>query len=430
MEKTHYQHGFLNHFETEARAGALPHGQNSPQKSPLGLYAEQLTGSAFTMPRHRNLKSWLYRIKPSVVQGKFVEIGHGTWISDAAQGRVVKTPQAMRMNPYPEATKPTDFVDSLYTYAINGSAASASGSAIHLYAFNQSMKNRYLYNADAEMMLVPESGEMTVHTELGALELSPLHIGVIPRGMKFRIELTSKHARGYVCENFGQPFQLPELGPIGANGLAHPRDFETPIAAFENLEGDFELLARYQGSLWQARIGHSPLDVVAWHGNYAPYRYDLRKFNTINTVSYDHPDPSIFTVLTSPSTLAGTANLDFVIFPPRWMVAEHTFRPPYYHRNVMNEFMGLITGAYDAKAEGFKPAGASLHNCMTGHGPDAQAFEKASSTPLAPERYENTMAFMWESYLAFWPTEQLLKNPKLVDQNYVECWQGLPKLFK
>jgi len=432
MENLRYHHGFCNHFETEAKTGALPRGQNSPQSPAFGLYAEQLSGSPFTAPRHRNLKSWLYKIRPSVVQGAFEEVGHATWISDVTRGKVVKTPQALRFHPYPEANEKTekkDFLESLFTYAINGSATQGSGSAIHLYSFNQSMKNRFLYNADAEMMLVPESGEIVVHTELGTMELSPLFIGVIPRGVKFKVELKSPTARGYLCENFGSPFQLPELGPIGANGLANPRDFEVTTARFEDLEGDFELFGRYQGSLWRAPITHSPLDVVAWHGNYAPYRYDLRKFNTINTVSFDHPDPSIFTVLTSLSAIPGTANLDFVIFPPRWMVAEHTFRPPYYHRNVMNEFMGLIQGQYDAKAEGFKPAGASIHNCFTGHGPDAEGFQKASEAELKPQKYADTMAFMWESCHAFWPTEQVLRSP-MNDTRYFECWQGLPKRFK
>lgn len=430
-----YLNGFRNHFETEARPGALPHGQNSPQKIEMGLYAEQINGTAFTAPREKNLKSWLYKIRPSVVQGHFQEIGHGTWFSDPNRGRFSKTPEALRFNPYPLAneTIKIDFIDSIFTYAINGNACTQSGCAIHLFAFNQSMQKRYSYNADAEMMLVLQQGEIIVHTEMGKLELSPLFIGVIPRGIKYRIEIKgTPSVRGYLLENFGLPFQLPELGPIGANGLAHARDFEIPVAAYEDFgsSDDYELIARYQGSLWRAPLTHSPLDTVAWHGNYTPYRYDLRKFNTINTVSYDHPDPSIFTVLTSPSAIAGTANIDFVIFPPRWMVAENTFRPPYYHRNVMNEFMGLIKGVYDAKEEGFKPGGASLHNAFTGHGPDSTVFEKASSAKLAPVKIEETMAFMWESNLAFWPSEQALHKKDLLEKSYTDCWQKLPAHFK
>jgi homogentisate 1,2-dioxygenase len=421
------QHGFGNHFESEALPGVLPRGQNSPQQVARGLYAEQLSGSPFTAPRHRNLKTWLYKIRPSVVQGEFVEVGHATWISDPTRGRFIRTPQALRFHPFPEASTPVDFLDSLFTYAMNGSPLTGTGCALHLYAFNRNMDQRTLYNADGEFMIVPESGALHLHTELGVLELTPQQIGVVPKGMKFRIQLApgNDRARGYVCENFGLPFQLPELGPIGANGLAHPADFETPTARFEQGEGPGELFARYQGSLWRAETPDSPLDTVAWRGNYVPYRYDLRKFNTINTVSFDHPDPSIFTVLTSPSPVHGTANIDFVIFPPRWMVAENTFRPPYYHRNVMNEFMGLITGKYDAKEEGFLPGGASLHNAFTGHGPDAEGFEKGSHAELKPVRYENTLAFMWESQFAFWPSEQALKKTGLLDRHYRECWQSL-----
>ena len=426
-----YLHGFGNHFESESRPGILPQGRNSPQKVESGLFAEQINGSAFTSPRSHNLKTWLYKISPSVIQGRFAEVGHTTWISDASLGRVIRTPEALRFHPYPEASSPRDFLDSIFTIAVNGSVFSKSGSALHLFSFNQGMGNRYLYNSDAEMMLVLESGEIEVRTEMGVLELSPLLIGVIPRGIKFKIEMKAgcSKVRGYLCENFGAPFQLPELGPIGANGLANPRDFEIPTSAFENLSGSFELFARYQGSLWRAPLEHSPLDTVAWHGNYVPYRYDLRKFNTMNTVSFDHPDPSIFTVLTSPSLLPGTANLDFVIFPPRWMVAENTFRPPYYHRNVMNEFMGLIQGTYDAKEAGFRPGGASLHNAFTGHGPDAEGFKKALAAELKPVRYENTMAFMWESNLPYWPTEQALKKEGFLDPGYTACWQSLPRSF-
>jgi homogentisate 1,2-dioxygenase len=435
-QKAHpgYHHGFGNHFESEAIAGTLPQGQNSPQKVAMGLYAEQLSGSPFTSVRHRNLRTWLYKIHPSVKHSPFVEIGHPTWLSDDTHGKWIKTPQALRFHPYPlpAPTQKIDFIQSLFTYARNGNPSLNTGSAVHLYAFNEGMRHRYAYNADAEMMIVPEHGEILVHTELGILELSPLYIGVIPRGMKFKVELKSgtTTARGYTCENFGSPFQLPELGPIGANGLANGRDFEIPKAHFEDVSGKFELIARYQGSNWQAELEHSPLDVVAWHGNYAPYRYDLRKFNTFNTVSYDHPDPSIFTVLTAPTAIPGTANLDFVIFPPRWMVAENTFRPPYYHRNLMNEFMGLIEGQYDAKAEGFKPGGASIHNAFTGHGPDFDAYQKASTAELKPIKLDGTMAFMWETQYPYYPSEQAMKKTEILDHAYTDCWKTLRKQFQ
>jgi homogentisate 1,2-dioxygenase len=291
------------------------------------------------------------------------------------------------------------------------------------------MRDRFFYDADGELLLVPQTGGLVLRTELGIVDVRPGEIALVPRGTKFLVELEGSEARGYVCENFGQPFRLPDLGPIGSNGLANPRDFLTPVAAYEDREGDFELVARFGGSLWSAKIDHSPLDVVAWHGNYAPYKYDLARFNVINTVSFDHPDPSIFTVLTSPSEVPGTANCDFVIFPPRWMVAENTFRPPYFHRNVMNEYMGLIFGAYDAKAEGFVPGGGSLHNCMSAHGPDAATFEAASNAELEPRFLGDTLAFMFETRFVLRPTKFALETPML-QRDYWRCWQGIEKRFR
>jgi homogentisate 1,2-dioxygenase len=326
-------------------------------------------------------------------------------------------------------TVAADFVDGLYTMAGNGSPQGMHGVGIHLYAANRSMQGRYFYNADAEMLLVPQLGRLRLATELGVLEVEPQEIAVIPRGVRFRVELLDGEARGYVCENFGALLRLPDLGPIGSNGLANPRDFLTPVAAYEDVEGDFELVAKFQGRLWRAPIGHSPLDVVGWHGNYAPYKYDLRRFNTIGSISYDHPDPSIFLVLTSPTDTPGVGNMDLAIFPPRWLVAQDTFRPPWFHRNIASEFMGLVHGAYDAKAEGFAPGGASLHNCMTGHGPDAATFAKASAADLSkPDVITDTMAFMFETRQVILPTAQALAAPHR-QRDYQECWQGLARHF-
>ncbi len=425
-ENLQYQTGFGNEFATEARAGALPVGQNSPQRAPMGLYAEQLTGSPFTAPRSLNRRTWTYRIRPSAQHKPFRQIDNGLWQS-APFNETAVTPNQLRWDPLPMPKESIDFISGIITMAGNGDVSTGTGIGIHIYAANASM-NRYFYNADGEMLVVPERGRLIFRTELGALDVSPGEICVIPRGVKFRVDLPDGDARGYICENYGALLRLPDLGPIGANGLANSRDFKTPVAAFEDVDGDFRLAARFQGNLWEAEIAHSPLDVVAWHGNYAPYKYDLSHYNTINTVSYDHPDPSIFTVLTSPLDTQGTANVDFVIFPPRWMVAEHTFRPPYFHRNVMSEFMGLIRGRYDAKEEGFVPGGASLHNCMTGHGPDAESFEKASNADLAPDRYTNTLAFMFETRYVIRPTRFAMETPAL-QKNYFECWQGLKRIF-
>ena len=417
-----YQTGFHSHFATEAVAGALPIGQNSPQRVPFGLYAEQLSGAAFTAPRHENLRSWLYRLRPSAGHGAYQPYEQSKLVS-AFGGPV--TPNRLRWNPLDIPAQPTDFVDGLTTLAGNADAATLNGIGVHVYLANASMKNRVFYNADGELLLVPQQGVLTLVTEFGVLTAGPGHIAVIPRGVRFRVEVAGP-SRGYVCENYGATFRLPELGPIGSNGLANPRDFETPVAAFEDVDEPTLVIQKFQGALWAAEWDHSPLDVVAWHGNLAPYRYDLARFNTINTVSFDHPDPSIFTVLTSPSDTPGTANCDFVIFPPRWMVAEHTFRPPWFHRNVMSEFMGLVHGSYDAKAGGFAPGGASLHNCMSGHGPDRSSYEAAVGADLRPHRIEGTMAFMFESRHMFRPTRFALETP-LCQLDYDDCWSGFRK---
>jgi homogentisate 1,2-dioxygenase len=427
MSEPRYQSGFGNEFATEALAGVLPRGQNSPQRVAHGLYAEQLTGSAFTAPRHVNRRSWLYRIRPAAMHTPFVAVEHAHFHNRFHEAPA--TPNQLRWNPLPAPTQPVDFIDGLVTYAGNGSADEQTGCGIHLFTANAPMRGRYFYDADGELLIVPQQGRLHIATELGVLEVAPLEVAVIPRGVRFRVDLPDGEARGYVAENFGALLRLPDLGPIGANGLAASRDFLTPVAAYEDVDGDFELLAKFQGGLWSARLDHSPLDVVAWHGNYAPYKYDLRHFNTIGSISVDHPDPSIFTVLTSPSDTPGTANLDFVIFPPRWLVAEHTFRPPYFHRNVASEFMGLIEGAYDAKQGGFMPGGASLHNCMSGHGPDAATFEKASNADVGkPDHIQGTMAFMFETRRVIRPTRQALASPQL-QADYYSCWQNIHRHF-
>ncbi|MGK5011729.1 homogentisate 1,2-dioxygenase [Janthinobacterium sp. MDB2-8] len=424
-----YQSGFGNEFATEAVPGALPHGQNSPQQAPLGLYAEQLSGTAFTAPRAQNRRSWLYRIRPASQHPPFTLLAHTRIVSDF-HAMPPTPPNQLRWDPLPlpDSGTPVDFIDGWQTMAGNGSAEAMSGCAIHVYAANRAMQ-RFFYSADGELLVVPQEGRLAIATELGLIELEPQEIAVIPRGVRFRVTLPDGQARGYVCENFGTAFRLPDMGPIGSNGLANSRDFLTPHAAYEDIDGECELLAKFGGHLWRTTLDHSPLDVVAWHGNYAPYKYDLRRFNTIGSISYDHPDPSIFLVLQAPSENPLLGAIDFAIFPPRWLAAEHTFRPPWFHRNVASEFMGLIHGVYDAKAAGFVPGGASLHNCMSGHGPDAQTFEKAShSDTSAPVKVGDTMAFMFETRTILKPTPFAL-NSELLQKDYFECWQGLRKHF-
>lgn len=434
-----YLSGFGNHFSTEARSGALPTEQNSPQRPSLGLYAEQLSGSAFTAPRSANLATWLYRIRPAVMQGRFVPQRNLTAATFFPPHHL--DPNPMRWNRNPEITSGAekyDFLEGLRT-VVGTSTASAAvaaqrGIQVHLFSFGKQMIERSvpraMMNADGDFIFVPQSGTLRIRTELGTMEIEPGEIAVVPRGIRFQVDSTTLGvSTGYVGENFGSPLVLPELGPIGANGLAHRRHFLTPVAAFEDLDVKYELVGKFGGELWTAELSHSPFDVVAWHGNYVPYKYDLRKFNTIGTVSFDHPDPSIFTVLTSPSDTPGVANIDFVIFPPRWMVAENTFRPPYFHRNCMSEFMGLIYGVYDAKTSGgFVPGGASLHNFYSAHGPDAGSHEKASAEKLEPTKIDQTLAFMFETRAPYRVTDFAL-TPGFLQNDYAECWQEFRKHF-
>jgi homogentisate 1,2-dioxygenase len=450
MNLLNYLSGFGNEHSTEALKSALPSGQNSPQCCPYGLYAEQLSGSAFTAPRQHNLRSWLYRVRPSVVHrtdGILADQKSEYWKSAPTQGSPLLSlgPRRWRPLPLPSMTTQISFLEGIHTYTVAGSVDQSTGIATHLYVMNKAMeiedsthplgmRQQYLLNADAELLIVPQYGSLHINTEFGQLHVDPTEMAVIPRGVIFQVNpltLDQSAARGYICENYGAPFELPQLGPIGANCLAYPRDFLYPVASFatdDQLDHPCELYTRWGGHLYKAQIPYCPLDVVAWHGNYAPYKYDLKRFCTIGSISFDHPDPSIFTVLTSPSNTAGVANVDFVIFPDRWLVAEHSFRPPWYHRNIMSEFMGLITGVYDAKEEGFSPGGVSLHNLMIPHGPDAFGFDKASASTLEPQKLAGTLAFMFETRLPQHITDYAMNSP-LLEKTYNQCWSGLKRHF-
>src|SRR5487761_2384455 len=398
-----YSSGFGNEFATEAVKGSLPAGRNSPQQAPLGLYAEQLSGTAFTQPRGVNRRSWVYRILPSAKHPAFSRIDNKN-LKGTPFDELEPNPNRLRWDPLPlpREDAPQDFIDGLFTVAGNGDVKTRAGIAIHLYAANRSMQDRYFVDSDGELLLVPELGAVIVHTELGPMRVSPGEIAVVPRGIRFKVELTDAFARGYVCENFGANFTLPERGPIGANGLANERDFLIPHAAFEERNHTVQVVNKFGGNLWAADYDHSPLDVVAWHGNYAPYKYDTANYMVIGTISFDHPDPSIFTVLTSPTDTQGLANVDFVIFAPRWLVGEHTFRPPWFHRNIMSEYMGLVTGEYDAKA---------------------------STAELKPQKLEGTLAFMFESRWTILPTRQAMEA-SFRQGDYDAVWSGLTRNFR
>jgi homogentisate 1,2-dioxygenase len=425
-----YSSGFGNEFATEAVAGALPTGRNSPQRGPLGLYAEQLSGTAFTQPRGVNRRSWLYRILPSAKHPAFRRISHPT-LKGTPFDELEPDPNRLRWDPLPlpAETGPRDFIDGLFTLGGNGDIRTRDGMAVHLYAASASMRDRYFVDSDGELLFVPELGAVILHTELGPLRVDPGEVAVVPRGIRFRVELADDFARGYLCENFGAAFTLPERGPVGANGLANERDFLSPRAAFEERGGTVQVVNKFGGNLWAADYDHSPLDVVAWHGNYAPYKYDTARFMVLGTISFDHPDPSIFTVLTSPSERPGLANVDFVVFAPRWLVGEDTFRPPWFHRNVMSEYLGLVRGEYDAKASGFVPGGGSLHNTLASHGPDAAAYARASAADLAPQKLDGTLAFMLESRWMILPTAQAMAA-SFRQPGYDAVWSGLTRDFR
>ena len=423
-----YMPGFGNDFETEALTGALPNGQNSPQKCPYGLYAEQLSGTPFTAPRGKNERSWCYRIRPSVKHiNRFEKVDMPFWKSAPNILDEIISLGQYRWNPIPSNID-TNFITGMRTMTTAGDVNTQVGMAAHIYVATNSMDNEYFYSADSELLIVPQEGQLRFFTEMGIIDLEPQEIAIIPRGLLFKVDIINGPARGFVCENYGAKFDLPNRGPIGANCLANPRDFKTPKAAFEDNSITSTVTIKWCGQFHITEIDHSPLDIVAWHGNYAPCKYDLRTFSPVGALLFDHPDPSIFTVLTAPSGVEGTANIDFVLFRDRWSVAENTFRPPWYHKNIMSELMGNIHGVYDAKPEGFAPGGMSLHNMMLPHGPDMDAFEKATNSKLGPQKMENTMSFMFETRFPQHLTSYDAKDAPLQD-DYIECWSSLKKNF-
>ncbi|MEM6587070.1 MAG: homogentisate 1,2-dioxygenase [Pseudomonadota bacterium] len=425
-----YMPGWGNDFETEALPDALPKGMNSPQKCNYGLYGEQLSGTAFTAKRPE--RTWCYRIRPSVKHThRFEKIDLPYWKSAPHIDPDVASLGQYRWDPVPLETAVQEglsWMTGMRTMTTAGDVNTQTGMAGHIYLVTQSMVDDYFYSADSELLVVPQEGQLRFLTELGVIDVAPKEIAIIPRGLVYRVELLEGPARGFVCENYGQKFDLPDRGPIGANCMANPRDFKAPVAAFEDRDAPSTVTIKWCGQFHRTKIGHSPLDVVAWHGNYAPYKYDLGTYCPVGAVLFDHPDPSIFTVLTAPSGEAGTANIDFVLFRDRWQVSEDTFRPPWYHKNVMSELMGNIYGQYDAKPKGFVPGGMSLHNMMLPHGPDRQAFEKASNANLGPDKLAETMSFMFETRFPQHLTRFAATEAPLQD-DYIDCWADMEKKF-
>jgi len=429
QEGSAYMPGFGNDFETEALPEALPQGQNSPNKCNYGLYAEQLSGTPFTAPRGQNERTWCYRIRPSVKHtSRFTKLNLPYWRSapDIDTDRI--SLGQYRWGAVPHTKTPQTWLTGMRTMTTAGDVNTQTGMAAHVYLVTESMSDEYFYSADSELLVVPQEGRLKFCTELGSIELEPKEIAIIPRGLVYRVEVLAGPCRGFVCENYGQKFDLPSRGPIGANCLANPRDFKAPVAAFEDRDAKSKVVVKWCGEFHKTDIDHSPLDVVAWHGNYSAYKYDLRTYSPVGAILFDHPDPSIFTVLTAPSGIEGTANIDFVLFRERWLVAENTFRPPWYHKNIMSELMGNIVGIYDAKPEGFMPGGLSLHNMMLPHGPDQQAFKAATEGPQEPVRLSNTMSFMFETRFPQHLTGFAATEAPLQD-DYIDCWDSIEKKF-
>ncbi|KAG9510865.1 Homogentisate 1,2-dioxygenase, partial [Fragariocoptes setiger] len=446
-----YMNGFGNEFESEVHEPGIglvhnlpPPGQLNPQRCSNNLYAEQLSGTAFTAPRAAQRRSWLYRVRPSCKHGSFQPYTRNKCLDFNS---AIADPNQRRWMPFesPHAGE-VNFIDGLALLGHSGDVASRSGSvAIYIYCFglDMSVKRTCMQNSDGDMLLVPQRCPLIITTEFGRLRVEPKEICVIQQGMKFSIDIESKcregcstqqskcTARGYLLEIVGSHFELPYLGPIGANGLANARDFQVPTAHVDadcrrTQSTSWRFINKFQNQLFKTHQPHTPYDVAAWLGNYAPYKYDLRKFVAMNTVTIDHPDPSIFTVLTAPSLRPGTALADFVIFPPRWEVAGDTFRPPYYHKNCMTEFMGLIEGQYQAKSGAFAPGGASLHPAMSGHGPDKQCYDMAISQTLEPRRVaDNSLAFMFETCMSLRLTRWACYDCSCIDQDYQHCWADL-----
>jgi homogentisate 1,2-dioxygenase len=421
-----YMPGFGNDFETEALPGALPQGMNSPQKCNYGLYGEQLSGTAFTA--HPPERTWTYRIRPSVKHSaRYTRVDVPYWKSAPCVNDGVTSLGQYRWDPV-SADDGLTWITGMRTMTTAGDVNTQVGMASHIYLVTDSMFDEYFYSADSELLVVPQEGRLRFCTELGVIDIEPKEIAILPRGLVYRVEVLDGPCRGFVCENYGQKFELPARGPIGANAMANPRDFKAPVAAFEDREVPSKVTIKWCGQFHETVIGQSPLDVVAWHGNYAPYKYDFRTSCPVGAILFDHPDPSIFTVLTAPSGQPGTANIDFVLFRERWMVAENTFRPPWYHKNIMSELMGNIYGQYDAKPQGFVPGGMSLHNMMLPHGPDKNAFEGASNSNLGPEKLENTMSFMFETRFPQHLTTFAANEAPLQD-DYIDCWSDIEKKF-
>ncbi|KAH7114315.1 homogentisate 1,2-dioxygenase-like protein [Dendryphion nanum] len=428
-----YQSGFGNSFESEAVPGTIPKGQNSPRCVRFGLYAEQMTATAFVAPRHLNKKAWLYRARPAVAHQGFTDLPDNPDTESnflPINPRVHLSPTQLAWLPFDIPTDgEIDFVSGLKTIAGSGDPTLREGLSISTFLANASMNKRAAVNSDGDMLIVPQQGALDIQTEFGMLFVQPGEIAVIQRGQRYKVNLPDGPTRGYILEIWGSNFQLPELGPLGANGLANSRDFLHPVAKYEIEVAPWEIIYQLGGKFFKSKQNHSPFDVVAWHGNYVPYKYDLTKFVNVGSISVDHIDPSIFCVLTAPSRDPSAPLADFLIFSPRWDVASHTYRPPYYHRNAASELMGLIYGEYAGRSDEFQPGGVSFECGFVPHGVAYEEFKAASAAP-PPEMQisKGAVAFMMESSRPFTITDWAWNSEKK-HEHEPKMWDDLVDNF-
>jgi homogentisate 1,2-dioxygenase len=424
--------GFGAPLQSEALPGALPLHQNSPRHAPYGLYPEQLSGTAFGLPRHKNLRTWLYRIRPSAQQSPFRPLRHETFTTAFTSEPVEPNLFGWRPCPIPSAGQ--DFVDGIVTLGGAGDGHSRRGYALHWFTANRSMDNRAFCNADGDFLLVPQLGELTLVTELGVLEVGTGQIALLPRGLRYSVVLRSPAARGFIAEVYGRHFELPERGVIGANGLADARHFRTSTAWFEDrLELGYRITSKLGGVLYDAQQDYSPYDVVAWHGNYVPYVYDLAAFVPVSNVRVDHPDPSIYSVVSCPLDETGSNLLDLIVFPPRWDPTEHTFRPPFFHRNATMEWNAVVRS--DSSDGALFESGVSfLTPPMTPHGVTSAAVERAfrldEATAAVPHRSSDQS--LWIQFESSLPLQlsPLAREPSRAILDWPTVWGAYRNHFR
>ena len=368
-----YLSGFGNALSSEAREGVLPPRQNTPRKVPFGLYAEQINGTGFTLERAHNQRVWLYRLRPQIVVSGWEKLPASQFVGRFDEGSV--SPELLRFAPQAWPETDVDFIGGLVTFAGAGDPCAKTGFAIHQYAASVDMVRRAAANLDGDLLVVPQEGALRVQTELGWLLVSPGEILILPRGIRFRVELPDGRARGFVGELFNGHYRLPERGLVGANGLADERHFRAPVASFEDLEAPYEIVHKQGGDLWRTTVNASPFDVVAWHGRYAPFKFDLMDFNAYWGANWDHSDPSILTVLTSPHDDHGRNAVDFAVFRGRWDATQDTFRPPYMHRNSAVEFNAVIKSPRTKGA--YRPGAVTYTPYLMPHGVSVSGYEAA-----------------------------------------------------